>query len=133
MARSLLPLTSPPSSAVEELYIRANFYHPQANGGVEKFNQGLKNSIRAYMVQGYMFQAALNLTLMHNSASQHISTQASPALLMLGRELELPLDRFRPQELFPAKESSTWAAAKAAVTSIHRKMKDIFEKRYKVK
>ncbi|XDV43040.1 hypothetical protein PO909_011592 [Leuciscus waleckii] len=56
------------------------------NGGVEKFNQSLKNDIRAHLVQGYTFQTLLNLTLMHYRANQHTTTQASPALLMLGRE-----------------------------------------------
>lgn len=113
-------------------HIRAALYHPQANGGVERFNQSLKNGIRAHLVQGYTFQTALNLTLMHYRASQHTTTQASPALLMLGREMELPLDRLRAQDLSAA-ANRTCVAAKAAVTSNQRRMKDNFDNRHKVK
>lgn len=114
-------------------HFRAALYHPQANGGVERFNQSLKNGIRAHQAQGYTFQTALNLTLMHYRASQHTTTQASPALLMLGREMDLPLDRLRPQELSAAASGGTWAAAKAAVTSNQRRMKANFDRRHKAK
>ncbi|KAJ8353781.1 hypothetical protein SKAU_G00213480 [Synaphobranchus kaupii] len=42
---------------------RTAYFHPQANGGVERFNQSLKNGIRAHLFQGCTFQAALNQTL----------------------------------------------------------------------
>eukprot|EP00063_Salmo_salar_P068290 XP_014043125.1 PREDICTED: uncharacterized protein K02A2.6-like [Salmo salar] len=49
-------------------HIRTAYYNPQANGGVERFNQTLKNGIRAHLVQGCTFQTALNQTLMHYRA-----------------------------------------------------------------
>ncbi|ROL43342.1 Transposon Tf2-6 polyprotein [Anabarilius grahami] len=66
-------------------------------------------------------------------ASQHTTTQASPALFMLGREMELPLDRLRLQELSAAAAGGTWAAAKAAMTSNQRRMKANFDRRHKAK
>jgi hypothetical protein len=75
------------------------YYSPQANGGVERFNQTLKNGIKVHLVQGCTFQTALNQTLMHYRASKHTTTQISPASLMLDREMELPLDRLRTQTM----------------------------------
>ncbi len=114
-------------------HIRAALYHPQANGGVERFNQSLKNGIRVHLVQGYSFQMALNQTLLHYRASQHSTTQASPALLMLGREMELPLDRLRAQGLSATVVTGPQAAVKVVVTTSQGRMKDNFYKRHKVR
>ncbi|KAI3364021.1 hypothetical protein L3Q82_010786 [Scortum barcoo] len=77
-------------------HIRTALYHPQANGGVERFNQTLKNGLRAHLADGLPFPSALQSTLLHYRATPHATTGSSPALLMLGRELQLPLDRLRP-------------------------------------
>ncbi len=77
-------------------HIRTAYYHPQSNGGVERFNQSQKNGLRAHLAQGYSFNEALSQTLLHYSAAQHATTGVSPAKLMLGRELELPLHRLCP-------------------------------------
>lgn len=104
-------------------HICVRLYHPQANGGVERFNQSLKNGIRVHLVQGYSFQMALNQTLLHYRASQHSTTQASPALLMLGREMELHLDRLRAQGLSATVVTGPQAAVKVAVTTSQGRMK----------
>ncbi|XP_036384580.1 uncharacterized protein K02A2.6-like [Megalops cyprinoides] len=77
-------------------HIRTAFYNPSANGGVERLNQSLKNGIRAHLAQGCTFSASLLQTLLHYRATPHATTGVSPASLMLGRELQLPLDRLRP-------------------------------------
>ncbi|MGH0159456.1 UNVERIFIED_CONTAM: hypothetical protein FKN15_037301 [Acipenser sinensis] len=83
-------------------HIRTAVYHPQSNGGVERLNQTLKNGIRAYLTEGWQFEAALLQTLLHCRASKHTTTGVSPALLMLGRELQLPLDRLSFAKSNPA-------------------------------
>ena len=94
-------------------HVRTAYYHPQANGGVERFNQSLKNGLRAHMAQGCSFTHALRHTLLHYRATKHSTTGVSPASLMLGRELTLPLDRLRcplpsspPPSPLPAVEAS---------------------------
>jgi hypothetical protein len=77
-------------------HIRTSVYHPQANGGVERFNQSLKNGLRAHMSEGYSLMAALSQTLLHYRATAHSTTGVSPAALMLKRELVLPLSRLCP-------------------------------------
>ena len=76
-------------------HIRTAFYNPQANGGVERMNKTLKNGIRGHIAEGFQFSAVLLRTLLHYRATRHTTTDSSPALLMLGRELSLPLDRLR--------------------------------------
>ncbi|KAI3360245.1 hypothetical protein L3Q82_014555 [Scortum barcoo] len=46
-------------------HIRTALYHPQANGGVERFNQTLKNGLRAHLADGLPFSPALQITLLH--------------------------------------------------------------------
>ncbi len=55
-------------------HICTAFYHPQANGGVKRFNQSLKNGIRAHFAQGFPFKADLSQTLLHYRAIQHATT-----------------------------------------------------------
>ncbi|KAJ8347520.1 hypothetical protein SKAU_G00261090 [Synaphobranchus kaupii] len=114
-------------------YIRTAYYNPQANGGVERLNQSLKNGIPAHMAQGCAFQTALNQTLMYYRASQHITTGASPALLMLGREMQLPLDRLRAQGMTTPAVGSPQAQVKASVTRHQHQMQQYFDRRHRVK
>ena len=114
-------------------HIRTAYYNPQANGGVERFNQSLKNGIRAHLAQGCTFQTALNQTLMHDRASQHITTGASPALLMLDREMELPLDRLKAQGTAASATASIQARVKASVNRHQHQMQRYFDQKHRVK
>ncbi len=95
-------------------HIHTAFYNPQANGGVERLNQTLKNGIRAHMAQGCTFTNSLLQTLLQYRASQYSTTEVSPASLMLGQELQLPLHKLRPPQL-----QLTVAAASATVAIQH--------------
>ncbi|KAF0026146.1 hypothetical protein F2P81_020883 [Scophthalmus maximus] len=68
-------------------HIHTAFYHPEANWGVERFNQTLKNGIRAHLVDSLPFAAAMLHTLLHYRATPHSTNGSFPALLMTGREL----------------------------------------------
>lgn len=105
-------------------HIRTSYYHPQSNGGVERFNQSLKNGLRAHLAQGCSFNEALSQTLLHYRAAQHATTGISPAKLMLGRELDLPLHRLRP----PTSQDG-YSMVEARVCGQQRKAQD----RYNVK
>ena len=109
-------------------HIRTAFYHPEANGGVERLNQTLKNGIRAHLADNFTFPAALLRTLLHYRATQHSTTGSSPAFLMMGRELQLPLDRLRatPIERPPAREHRR-------VRDRQRQMKQRFDTSRRVK
>lgn len=109
-------------------HIRTAFYHPEANGGVERLNQTLKNGIRAHMADGFPFSTALRRTLLHYRASQHSTTGRSPAFLMLGRELQLPLDRLRASVAAPPP-----AREHARVHNQQRQMKQRYDRTRRVK
>lgn len=114
-------------------HIRTAYYNPQANRGVERFNQSLKNGIRAHLTQGCAFQTALNQTLMHYRASQHTTTGTSPASLMLGREMELPLDRLKVQGMVAPAEDNTQDKLKASVNRHQQNMQRYFDRKHRVK
>ncbi len=85
------------------MYTQA-FYHPQANGGVEKFNQSLKNGIRAHLAQVSHLRMLSPQTLMQYRATQHATTGVSPLpVSCLAGELELPLSRLHPPHQLPVK------------------------------
>lgn len=52
-------------------HIHTAFYHPEANGGVERLNQSLKNGIRAHLAEGLSFSMALLRTLLHYRATPY--------------------------------------------------------------
>lgn len=74
-------------------HIQMAYYHPQLKGGMERFNQSLKNGLSAHLAEGCSFNNALSQTLLHYRAAQHATTGVSPAKWMLRRELKLPLHR----------------------------------------
>ncbi|KAJ7991418.1 hypothetical protein DPEC_G00283640 [Dallia pectoralis] len=112
-------------------HIRTSVYHPQANGGVERFNQSLKNGLRAHMSEGYSLMAALSQTLLHYRATAHSTTGVSPAALMLKRELVLPLTRLRPPMATCPRPCP--AAVKAHVKRQQSSMKPRFDEKHKAK
>ncbi|KAJ8346671.1 hypothetical protein SKAU_G00280720 [Synaphobranchus kaupii] len=109
-------------------HIRTAFYHPEANGGVERLNQTLKNGLRAHLADGLPFSAALRCTLLHYRATPHSTTGSSPALLMMGRELQLPLDRLRAPT---APAAAPYQSGR--VMDRQRRMKQRFDKRRRVR
>ncbi|KAJ8333463.1 hypothetical protein SKAU_G00414710 [Synaphobranchus kaupii] len=109
-------------------HVRTAFYHPEANGGVERLNQTLKNGLRAHLADGLPFSAALRCTLLHYRATPHSTTGSSPALLMMGRELQLPLDRLRAPT---APAAAPYQSDR--VTDRQRRMKQRFDKRRRVR
>lgn len=62
-------------------HIRTALYHPQK---------------WAHIADGLSFASALQSTLLHCRTAPHTTTGSSPALLMLGREPQLPLNRLHP-------------------------------------
>ena len=72
-------------------HVRTAYYHSQFNGGVERFNQVLKQGFRAYLSENVSFPEALRKILMNYRATPHALTRMSPAELMIRRQLRSPL------------------------------------------
>ncbi|XP_019737023.1 uncharacterized protein K02A2.6-like [Hippocampus comes] len=113
-------------------HIRTALYHPQANGGVERFNQTLKNGLRAHLTEGLPFGKALQNTLLHYRATPHATTGSSPALLMLGRELQLPMDRLRPPREDPPGPPAAGPSVGDMVAETQRRMKHRYDRAHRI-
>ncbi|KAJ8251690.1 hypothetical protein GJAV_G00224060 [Gymnothorax javanicus] len=97
---------------------------------VSKDLTSLKNGLRAHLADGHAFTTALQNTLLHYRATAHTTTGSSPALLMLGRELQLPLDRLRP----PTGDTpATTPSSGDRVAARQHYMKQRFDRKHKAK
>uniref|UniRef100_A0A3B3RLZ2 Solute carrier family 25 member 51b n=1 Tax=Paramormyrops kingsleyae TaxID=1676925 RepID=A0A3B3RLZ2_9TELE len=72
-----------------------------------------------------------NQTLMHYRASRQATTGASQASLILGREMELPLDRLKAQGSAMPAVSRTRAQAKASILQHQGQMKRHFDQKHR--
>ena len=72
---------------------RTTPFHPQSDGLVERFNRTLENMLSLYVADNQKdWDQYLQLMMMAYRATPQGSSQCSPNLLMLGREVELPID-----------------------------------------
>ncbi len=72
---------------------RTTAYHPQSDGLVERFNRTLQAMLAAYVREDQTdWDDHLPHIMMAYRASEHASTRATPNFLMLGREVNIPLD-----------------------------------------
>ncbi|XP_060064595.1 uncharacterized protein LOC132544947 [Ylistrum balloti] len=72
---------------------RTTPYRPCSNGLVERFNRTLKQMLSMYAHEGKLdWDDHLPFILMAYRASEHKSTGCTPNLMMLGREVDCPID-----------------------------------------
>ena len=72
---------------------RTTSYHPQGNGGVERFNRTLKLKLLAHSDQQRDdWDETLPLCLFAYRTSVHATTGFTPDAAVYGRELRVPLD-----------------------------------------
>ena len=67
-------------------------YHPQANGAVERFNRVIKQGIRTYKFENRNFDDSLRSIISNYRSTVQATTGMTPAELMLGRKIKMPLD-----------------------------------------
>ena len=70
-------------------------YHPAANGQAERFVQTFKKFVKSSASKGTLNQSIQNFLLTYRS-TQHATTGATPAKLILQRELRTRLALVRP-------------------------------------
>ena len=85
-------------------HARTALYHPQANRAVERFNRFLTDQLRLAQVENKPVDNAIFIALSMYRSTRHCTTQKSPAELMCGRTMTMPLDRLR--KLTPPKAVS---------------------------
>ena len=77
-------------------HIRCAPYHPSSNGLVERFNQTLKQSLRASEKDGRSLPHRLCDFLLTYRATPHATTNRTPASLILNRELRTRFSLLQP-------------------------------------
>ncbi|VDI28058.1 Hypothetical predicted protein, partial [Mytilus galloprovincialis] len=72
---------------------RTTAFRPQSDGLVERLNRSLEDIISKYVCKNQRdLDEQLHWALMAYRSSEHETTKLSPCMLMLGREIELPID-----------------------------------------
>ena len=72
---------------------RTTALHPQSDGMVERFNRTLENHLAIFVEQNQKdWDRWIPSLLMAYRSSVHETTKQTPACLMFGRELNLPID-----------------------------------------
>ena len=77
-------------------HVRTPLFTPQANGGVERLNRSIKESLKAQLAEDIPFPIAVQNFLLTYRSTPHALTMKSPAELMIGRKLKLPLHSIAP-------------------------------------
>jgi hypothetical protein len=78
---------------------RTTPYRPQSDGQTERFNRTLLAALSKMSPQQEDWDLLVPLVCLYYRATVHAATGVTPALLMLGRELRLPVDLvFPPME-----------------------------------
>jgi hypothetical protein len=71
---------------------RTTPYRPQSDGQTERFNRTLTDALSKICSKQEEWDLFVPLVCMYYRAINHSSTGVSPALLMLGRQIRLPID-----------------------------------------
>ena len=72
---------------------RTTAYHPQGDGLVERLNRTIVSTLRVYVADLPTFwDQYVSTVLLAYRTAKHSSTQFTPAQLMFGRQLRLPID-----------------------------------------
>nr|XP_054766781.1 uncharacterized protein K02A2.6-like [Lytechinus pictus] len=100
-------------------------YNPQSNGGVERFNRVIKESLKANLADGMTFDKAIQTLLRTYRSTPHSLTGRTPAELMLGRNLRMPFNILKP----PVSEPASTQAEAREIERKQQSMKAYTDKR----
>lgn len=88
---------------------RSSSFHPQSNGMIEKCNNTIITMLSAFVNENQKnWDELVPFVMLAYRSSVHSSTDMSPCMLMLGREVRLPVDLIfgDPEKNNPEKEAS---------------------------
>ena len=102
---------------------RTTAFHPAGDGLIERAHRTLEDMLSKYVEKNQRnWDEALPLILMAYRSSKQESTTMTPSLMMLGREIELPVDL-----LYPPPPTDTKLPSNEYVVQLQNKMKIIHE------
>lgn len=84
---------------------RTTPYRPQSDGQVERFNRTLLDALAKASDKQADWDLLVPLICLYYRATVHASTGVTPAMLMLGREIRLPIDIVFPPSSEPLADS----------------------------
>ena len=107
---------------------RTTPFHPQSDGMVERFNRTLLQQLAKYCGAGQDdWDVKLPAMLMAYRSAVHEATEHTPACLMFGRELRLPVDLAtgRPPDVpLPTVDSGFATALQERLVEAHQEVRD---------
>ena len=102
---------------------RTTAFHPAGDGLIERAHRTLEDMLSEYVEKNQRnWDEALPLILMAYRSSKQESTTMTPRMMMLGREIELPVDL-----LYPPPPTDTKFPSNEYVVQLQNKMKIIHE------
>ena len=104
---------------------RISPYNPQSDGMIERMNRTLKNMLMSFVSKNQKdWDVHIPLLMMAYRSSVHEATGMSPSLMMLGREIRLPVDIAMGQ---PEKSTNRETDMSEYAYKLHEKMEKIHE------
>ena len=102
---------------------RTTPFHPSSDGLVERTQRTIEDMLSKYLETSQRnWDQVLPLVLMAFRSSKHESTNFSPCMMMLGREVDLPVDL-----IYPAPESEPPASCNEYVLDLQNRMLKVHE------
>ena len=101
---------------------RTTPYRPQSDGLVERFNRTLADGLAKVLQKDQDWDLLLPVLCYYFRASVHRTTQQTPAMMMIGRELRLPVDI-----LFPSAADRPYASNDDYLVALERRLKVAYE------
>lgn len=99
-------------------HAKTSYYHPEANGGVERWNRVFKDGIKTGIADGLSFREAARKIVARYRTTPHAATGVSPAELMLGRRVRTTWD------VKPVPKGRVHKSAQEAVKRYQKRMED---------
>jgi hypothetical protein len=88
---------------------KTSLYHPHSNGGVDRFNDVLKQGLRAQLLEAFAIQDAIYIESPHHIAHPFVLLLdvSTPMELMIGRPLRTSLSVLQPADVAVSGSSKT--------------------------
>ncbi len=115
-------------------HVKTSLYFPQSNGLVERFNRSVKQAVRTSLAEGKPVDTGVRDMLVTYRSTAQPATGVSPAQLMLGRQMRVPVNSFA---VHPKTKAVRFADdnvndIKGHVEQHQQKMAEQFNRRHRV-
>jgi hypothetical protein len=113
-------------------HVRTSLYFPQSNGLCERFNRSLKEAVRIAVAEGMAVDVGVRNMLVTFRSTSQPATGVTPAQLMFGRQLRVPINSFAVLQSPPNRVHFDEQSISAHVDRYQQKMATQFNRRHRV-